>query len=29
MGNFDNGTMEINETNLANVAKKIYIHIIA
>ena len=24
MGDFDNGTMEINETNLANVAKKIY-----
>ena len=24
MGNFDNGTMEINETNLANVAKRLY-----
>ena len=24
MGNFDNGTMEINETRLANVAKELY-----
>ena len=24
MGNFDNGTIEINETNLANVAKQLY-----